>query len=266
MMKNKNLKSPLCEYVESKNICRYNETYNKKLLDVINRKPPWGIYNAKNWDNDTNKLINSSKINNGTPKDAVTSGNIYKKVSSGNGALHPIPYITGDINSSIIWPQGSIGEKFTLCSITRHSGMSGNVIILGLENNNSWFHGHWEKKGMALYGDRNNKENNKWKAMNENNKVKGKQNDWLVMCGKNGSHNENMFYEKVENSVLGNSIPIGLNFDGYGNGRLCINKNSYTNCSWALSYVIIWDQILTDEEMMTVSESLKHYLLTGEGL
>ena len=243
---NNNLKSPLCEYVASKNICRYNESYNGTLQDIFNRKKPWGIYSAEFWDKEKNLLIDKSGNNN----HATTSGNIIKRYASGNGALKPIHYLVGDTSSSILWPEGSIGEKFTICSITRYTGRNNNAILTS--QNTDWVHGHLSnRKGVAYYGG--------WKTNFSKSNVGGNITDWLVMCGKNGSNNENMYYEKPENSILGNSKPIGIVFNGSGNDRLCINKGKYKKeySNWSVSKIIIWVEIISDEEMKEVCEEIK---------
>lgn len=253
--KNNNLKSPLCEYVEKKNVCRHNESYNKKMADVFNNNPPWGIYNAVDFDETIGTLFDTSGKNN----HATTSGKIYKGRASGNGASTHIHYIKGDTNTTISWPSGSIPEKFTICSITRYSGWSNKNRILTSSSGN-WLHGHWyNRRGMVYYEG--------WKTNYGNSNIGGSGMDWLVMCGKNGLNTDNLYYNKKENNILGNSNPIGTDYGGAGGTpyNLSINKCPWGEKSdWALSYVIIWDKVLTDNEMMTVSNLLQSYLKTGK--
>jgi hypothetical protein len=64
------------------------------------------------------------------------------------------------------------------------------------------------------------------------------------------------------------SVSKGTATNGSGNGTLAINKYSTggENSDWALSYVFIWDQNLTDAEMVIVSNTLRQYLVDGISL
>jgi len=85
------------------------------LVDI----PAWGIYRAADFDA-KNKILKEAR---GNGRDAKSSGLIYKEVvTTGFGATVPIESITGNVRSSIIWPQGSIPKQdFSICSIARQS-------------------------------------------------------------------------------------------------------------------------------------------------
>ena len=216
--------------------------YYTDLLDLINIKPPWGIYFA---DSHVDNILYEAR-NNG--RNATTTG-ITKANASGNGAASSIPHITGTTASTITWPTGSIPSTFTLCTITRYTGSTNNKRILCAPNSPSganFLHGHHEnKRGVAFYEG--------WKTSVTSS---GTLTDWLVMCGTNGTNN----------STPGNILRDGTAI-GTANGGTSLapqlTVNSFEQSDFALSTVFIWDQALTNEEMVIVSNALSYYLSSG---
>ena len=244
---NKILTSPVCEYIEKKEECVFNESYNPTINDIIEKKPPWGIYDAAEWDSNTKTLRESR----GNGRNVISSGEIKSGRKSGYGAIYDLPFIGGNINSSLFWSEGSIPKKFTICSITRYSGRINKRILTSSTNN--WLHGHWgNKKGVAFYEG--------WKTNYNNSNAQGSINDWLVMCGKNGEGlKENIKYENKTNNIIADDRNIGMEYKGEGgkNYKLSINGSPFgENSDWELSYVIIWDQLLTDNELKIVSRGM----------
>jgi hypothetical protein len=102
-------------------------------------------------------------------------------------------------------------------------------------------HGHdSSKRGVAYYGDANNQ----WVTSNT---ALGTANDWLVMCGKSpGLAPRNLL---VHGQADGVRDTVSL-----GSLQLAINTGQSTSVSdWAFSHAIVWDQVLSDEEMAIVS-------------
>lgn len=248
------MRTPLCEYVEKNKTCRFNESYNKRMVDLINRKKPWGIYDAKDWDINSNVLKDTSGRNNHATTEGVDiSGN-----KSGNGAMVDIPFIQGSTTSKVIWPIGSIPTNFTICSITRYTGNKNNKCILtSTSYGGNWTHGHWNnKKGIANY--------NRWKTNRNSSNTVGQNTDWLIMCGKNGNNDENIKYESKEGNIIADNKRIGIDYGGDGGGQLCINHIPGEESDWALSYVIIWDKLIEEEEMRVFCELLKAKIKIGK--
>jgi hypothetical protein len=77
------------------------------------------------------------------------------------------------------------------------------------------------------------------------------------MCGNNGS--------SVANGILVDSVALGIASGGTGGGQLAINM--YPGASepsdWTFTYTVIYDTVLTDVEMLTVSNKLLYYLANG---
>ena len=226
-----------------------------EFLSVISAYEPWGVYYAGNFSG--NKLNDLLGRNN---RNAVATGTINTTTSTGNGANGSIKSISGTSSSFIEWPANSIPEKFTICSITRYTGTENNKRILTARNATStddWIHGHkGGKRGVVYYTDY---KTNSSPDFN----LTGNITDWVVTCAKNDTITPTNIYI--------NGAPSGIKGGGQGKLRLAINKlddNSIINqqSDFALSYIIIWDTILTDTALKIVSSALMNYLNTGEDL
>ena len=206
-------------------------------LNNIEKIEPWGIYFADNFSNNT--LYDIS----GNGRHAITSDNITKTTGSGNGADSIITYISGATTTTISWPTGSIPEKFTILSLTRYTaGTKGRILQ---SSYGYWIHGHHEgKRGVCYY--------NGWKTAQTS---RGTQDNWLCCIGKNSSINSN--------NILVDGKGIGINLGGDGNETLVINNNKVEISDWALSYVVIWNRHLTDEEMFYNNSLIIDYLSDG---
>ena len=104
---------------------------------------------------------------------------ITYSTSSGNGASASIPYIIGDPSSTILWPSGSIGNPYTICSITRYAtGTNGRVLQSQTDN---WLHGHHGLTGNVKRGVLYN---GAWRTNQVNT---GTTTDWLYFCATSGN-------------------------------------------------------------------------------
>jgi hypothetical protein len=149
---------------------------------------------------------------------------------------------------------GSIPTNFTICSIACYNGSNKQRILqTDGTSGGDWLHGHWGSAGggggpgYAFYGG--------WITASGVSGVTVVDN-WLNMCGKNGS--------SPPNNILVNTISKGVGSNGgSGSGTLGINTNSTRvneRSDFKLSQVIIWNTILTDAQMLTVANSFKSYL------
>lgn len=220
-------------------------TQYQPLLAIIASKPPWGIYDAAKWNSSTNVLPEIR----GNGRDATSSGTITLGKASGNGATSAISYLDGSTASRLFWPAGSIPTNFTLCTITRYSGATKGRIMHA--NAGNWLHGHWgTARGVCYYEG--------WRTNTSN---VGTQTDWLVACGKNSA--------TTPGNILMDGTAVGTTGGGSGGGSytLAINPTSAQfsgeTSDWQMSYVLIWDQNLTDAEMVSVSSALQYYLTSG---
>jgi hypothetical protein len=228
------------------------QTYIDNIVNenyiIPNFLRPWGIYNAANYDASTNLLLDSSGFN----RHATTSipSTITKTTGSGFGAVVSIPYISGGTNANITWPTGSLPIKFTLCSITRYTNPSVNQSRILQASGNNFIHGHYGgNRGVAHY--------NTWITPNTN---LGLKTDWLVCCGKN-----EIRANYYGNNIISDGYTYGNTGGGTGNGILTLNTGdqSLELSEWGLSYVIIWDRHLSDQQLKYVSNIMTNYLNTG---
>lgn len=211
------------------------------LYAIYSNKPPWGIYDADKWNSSTNVLPDIR----GWSRDATSAGTITKGRGAGNGATSAVAYITGNTGSTLTWPSGSIPTNFTICSVTRYTGGTRRRLLNGTSN---WLHGHWNgQRGVCHYDS--------WKT---NQTGVGTLDNWLVCCGKNSG--------STPNNILLDGVASGTATGGASNQQLFVNTgggNYGETTDFQLSYLIIWDQILTDAEMVTVSNALLYYLSSG---
>ena len=209
------------------------------LYNLYASKKPWGIYDANNWNSSTNILPEAR----GNGRTVTTTGTVTKGSGSGNGAAGSIAYLTGNTASTFTWPAGSIPTNFTICSITRYNGGTNGRILNGSTN---WLHGHWNgQRGVCHY--------DAWKTGSTN---IGTQQNWLVCCGNNGG--------AIPNNILIDGVASGTATGGTGNIPLYINAGGSVEPSdFQFSYLMIWDQVLTDAEALTVSTALQYYISSG---
>ena len=211
----------------------------RKINDLIpgTGKSPWGIYDASLWDSVNNKLPEARGI---TSRDANGTA-ITLTHGTGNGASADIKYITGGTGSTLVWPAGSIPEKFTICSITRYTGVINKQRILTGTSNN-WLHGHWgTQRGVAYYEG--------WKSYESS---VGTDTDWLVMSGNNET--------ATRTNILADSDSRGNVTGGTGNNTLCINNFNNEKSDWAFAYLVIYNTVLTADEMRIVHDALREYI------
>jgi hypothetical protein len=227
------ISSTLMNYLSFGNINYYWESIHK----------PWGAYIAGHSSNTSTSLYDFT----GNGRNATISGSGLSNTSgSGSGATATIPYMTGTTSTKITWPSGSVPSTFTICSITRYNSGTKKRIFDGSGIN--FFHGHWDgKSGVAFY--------NTWKVYQQSNVVG--LDDWVVMCGTNSLN------VIAPNNILVNSFPVSGANGGSGGSILTINNGNYASSEasdFALQQVLIWDQGLSSDQMMMVSNDMLSYL------
>jgi len=217
---------------------------NQSLLNLFQNKKPWGMYFAEDWSGTT--LLDKS----GNGRHATTSG-ITKIVGSGNGATGNITYLTGTTTSTITWPSGSIPSTFTIVSLTRYNNSINQVRVLqGTDIN--WLHGHLNGyRGATYYGNGFKSNGSTTNATN-----------WVCTIGKNDSR-----VTGYANNILVDGVASGIETGGTGNSTLTINNSTFggtaSRSDFAFSFVMIWDQHLTDAEMVLLNNMIDQYKTDG---
>lgn len=216
-----------------------NEQINNNEYNFFNKNKPWAIYFAEDYNKQNNILYDCS----GNGRHATTRGTINKIINEGSPT-----YITGNINSSIDFPNGSIPQIFTIASITRYESGINNRILQG--QTTDWYHGHNNNNvGVCKYG-----------SILKTDQTTISNKEWIRMIGKNISDSNNK-----ENTILHDGVGIAINNDGYGNDILTINNSSIittgnNGSNWSLCCVIIWDKNLNDNDCKLLDDILKKYM------
>jgi hypothetical protein len=232
----------------SKNDGPMNSNFENLLANISN-KTPYAYFRADDYEN--NEI--PAKIGEFT---AETSG-VTKDDGDGNGADVAIQYLIGDLETGKVDFKVNVPTNFTMCSITRYTSVTHSRMrrIISARKEGDFLHGHWNnKRGLAFYGGFITTT-----TPPNNNNGNGSLTDWLVMCGKNDSSSPK--------NVLVDDIERGTKSGGSG-GTLDLNINSGSGSApevsdFAFSKLLIWDKILTDDEMKSVSDYLMQYLKDG---
>jgi len=238
-----------------KNCIKPLEKFTSAALNIS--KQLWAGYYAGDYDAKLNILPN---FIGDKSRDLASNMMSNIKFTTSNN----IPLIYGSkIDGSIIFPSNSINSNFTICSVTKYTSTepsSNNMILQSIDNNenNLFYHGHYNNKtGVITY---NNTEYSKGYISNS------PVDSWVVTCAKNT--NSKLPTDNV--IINGNSVGLIIPITYINKSQtLTINNNPTSktyNSDWALSYLLIWDTHLTDEELKNVSNALNDYLKTGEKL
>jgi hypothetical protein len=221
-------------------------------------KLPWAGYYAGYYDSKNNILPNFIDVNDRTKDIKTTNINNVKLDKLDNGLF----FLYGDKDSYIIFPENSISSNFTICSITKYTSKNpdnNKKILRSIDNKTQFYHGHYNNKlGVIEY---DNYEFSKGIAITADNPA----NTWLAVCSKNSKppnnvyiNDNNLSLTNIDNSYFSitrnpNTLSINYNKD----------MSNTDNSEWALSYILIWDSHLTDEEIKSVSSSLNTFIKTG---
>jgi hypothetical protein len=223
--------------------------YNQTLNLLTKLRVPWAVYDANNISQDNSILIEQLT---GGCKNATIKGS----VSLENDTIN---YIKGDINSCIEFPENSMPSTFTICAITKYDNPNANKlsilktlndpkIIIGHSDNNR---GVVKKFNYGYYTNNTSDASYEFKAKSST--------DWVVTCIK--SSGKDIRKTIIINNEKRGSIPLGSLTT---NNRLIINSNiiDKRDCSdFGFSYMIIWNQVLSDNELVMVSNILNNYVI-----
>lgn len=227
-------------YFNSDIIFRISE--NNLLYSIFQKKTPWGLYFAEDYDSSTNILYNYIRTND---RNATCSGTISKFWGNGNGANCNITYLTGNTSANINFGSGSLPTNFTVCSLTRYNGATRRRIMMSSPGD--YLQGHWNTfRGVCHY--------NGWKTI-YGDRTLGNQMDWLCCIGRNNN--------SIPTNIICDGIPVGGNVGGIGNFNLTVNTGNGETSDWAFSLAMVWDQFLTDDEVFFIDKLVNNYMNRG---
>lgn len=225
--------------------------------NTLSVKLPWAAYYAGDYDINTNVLPNFIDINDRSKDIKNTNINNIKLDKSSS-----IPFIHGDKDSYIIFPENSINSNFTICSITKYKSKNpdnNKKILRSIDDKTQFYHGHFNNKiGVVEY---NNYEFAKGITITPDTPA----DSWINVCAKNSKPPNNVFINNNDLSLTDiDNAYFNINRNA---STLTINYNKDMNITenseWALSYILIWDSHLTDDEIKIVSSSLNTFLNKG---
>lgn len=233
-----------------------------KYSNLLSSKKPYGIYNAIDWDGV--RLNDSVNNNNALPMRGST---INMTTSSDGGAGNNIPFIYGSTTAGLVWPPSSIGTNLTICAIMRYTGPAQGTLFHDMTDINM------SNKDGSLFLKCGNVLCEKPGFFNNS------PTNWITTCFKttaasndqpnNVIVNGQAFGQQSSGGPLDAIPPPGTtqtNYTGKSQNFLIINgsNNPTENSNFALAYLAIWDQELTQQELRIVSNALQNYLQTGK--
>ena len=217
---------------------------------LTNNKPPWAMYNAKN----VSDNILYDVYNRQCRKAYIKGGYTIKNETLINNAN--ITYLEGTPDTIITFPEGSLPENYTICVMSKYTKQSYRNRILTSKHPRNWLLGHWmSRKDGSMYND-------DW-IVDPEPKTDATTTDWRISCAKSNATNPS-YSVIIDNNINKNKrIAKG---NSISNAILEINGWPTEKSDFGLAYLIIWDVVLTDSELLTVSQALTNYSKTGEDL
>ena len=206
-----------------------------------------------------NKVVKIRSINN-NKYDILTENfeNVYYDESISNGKV--IPYIYGNINSYIKFPDIIKSNKYTICCISKYNGNTSNKIIT-IQNLNDKISSIGHSNGWAGIIEFVNSSSNTFKKTNKN-----YNDNWIVSClSYNGDLNDGYgdiyigsYYDNndiVDYFHINNISPAII-------GNLTINRPElpYLNSDWALSHLLVWNNSMSSFDLKTIYNNMINYL------
>ena len=228
------------------------------LLQLI---PPWAIYDGQDYKTDNGKRIIPEALGREC-RNAIISGREPTIETDNKTKDVNIRYLSGKTDTIVRFPEYSLPEYYTICTITKYTNTTesykrGRIITCANHHNTNWLIGqHGDYTGMF--------HNNQWKTYWATD-LPGDKNIWVVSCVKASySTVGSMLFNGTERAI---AAPGPINNYASSKKDLTINTDNYSQHSdFGLSYVIIWNVVLTDNQLKLVSDTLNDYLKTGKKL
>jgi hypothetical protein len=145
-----------------------------------------------------------------------------------------------------------------MCSITRYTSntQENRKRILSSTTDGNFLHGHWNFcRGITfaeIFLTDPGVLNNGNGSESDEDMTK-----WLVMCAKNNANGSS-----ISNDVLADGNSVGTSTSGIG-GQTNLNINRAEKLDFGFNQLIVFDTVLTDDELKIVSDYLQNYLIDG---
>ena len=188
------------------------------------------------------QIAGEDMLESGYPRMVTTSGTL-----SGNGATNPVAFVGGGVNVKMQWGALSVPLLFTICSVTRYSGVSMTMILGSLGNPLgplNFIHGHTNGiAGATQYGDTGDNSNLNPVSISPNT-------NWVVVCGRN------TITANTGSVIVNGIVRANARVPGGSSCALGINQHESFQSDWQLSKLYIWNYHLSDEHFALASLSL----------
>lgn len=237
-----------------------NKSRSRAYSYLVESKPPWAVYGG---------LYSSNLLQDetGNGRHATTVNVSYGISAIGNGNSVPLSVAKSvtlkavlanpDTNAPLItFPLDSIPINHTICFIDRYTTTStlSNKLILYDKLGSSYSLGHNANTVGTVYY-----QNYITTSVSQTSNAVNK---WVVMCVTSGG--------SIPDNVLVNGLSKGTSLIPTltSAGQLAINSSTYfpnppPNSAFELAKLIIFDQVLSYNEMKVVSDALTNYLAIG---
>jgi hypothetical protein len=237
---------PEGKYKLTYSLSRFTTFVPSPFQTLLINKRPWGKYSPASY---KNNLWSDESLNN---RHATCVG-IVPKITVANGASSPsgVNCLSGTIESSIVWPFGSIPSNYTICVVSRYSGSVNTQRILtdvGSTNVVLGHYGYYGAEKPVIYDN-----GFQLRGLNQGNT------NWLSLCVIRGTS------VPIPNNVIVDNVAVGVNqITNTSFGSLGVNTSTYGEKSdFEICHVLIWDAPLTSSELFLVSNAFNTYLTTG---
>ena len=241
--------------VDNNNIYQERSIIDKFNLLLANNKTPWAMYTARN----ASETTLNDVFNRGCKK-AIIEGGKYDIITENIGLNNAnITYIKGTTAHTITFPIGSLPENYTICIMSKYTNNeydNRRSRILTTEEPRNWLLGHWGNRSEpCMYNDDF--------IINYDPIIDTTKNtNWRISCAKSSANDPT--YSVIIDNINKSSQNARINSDSQA--RLKINGWAGEKSDFGLAYLIIWDVVLTDSELLLVSQALTNYSKTGQEL
>jgi hypothetical protein len=234
----------------------------QRLNNLFKFNTPWAIYDGKNY-NSSRGVI--PELLNRECKNAIVTGKNASIIQEGS-----ISYLSGTTETQVEFPEYSLPQFYTICAITKYTNKDPNMVssrgrILTSEShhNPNWLLGHWAGVTGVMH-------NNGWRT-DSSTSLSNNKNEWVVSCVKSHASSttttDNTILFNGNKRAIANTTGGAINNYSSASKKVVINKSLYGEFSdFGLSYIIIWDNVLSDNQLKLVSDTLIEYLNTGTDL
>ena len=216
------------------------------LYDFLNNTNtyPYGVYYAGDYGMYGNYTLPDRSSNN---HHAVVAGSMTATAnlttsSLANGEANQLKCITGISTNTITWPDNSISATAnTICCITRYDDGTQRCVLVSSSGKEMFGH----NAGLCGYAKFANSVTSATTTATTNN--------FMVTCCKSGANTAKSTI--VNNKYVGTAVTTSaLTAD-----KLTINGNASYTGNFGFTYLIMWQQSLTDDQLQLISNAFMTY-------